>query len=232
MNERILVVDDEPRMVRLVSEVLKAAGYRVLAAGGGESAIEIVAMERPDLVLLDIRLSRGMDGFEVCRRLREFSEVPVIMLTAKAQEADKIRGFDAGADDYLTKPFSARELLARIKAVLRRALYPEEITRTEFVCGEVHIDFARHDVHVRGERVTLTRTEYALLRQLALRANSVVMHQELLTEVWGAEYRDEIDYLRAYIRYLRRKIEADPAQPQYITTCAGVGYMLNCPEAG
>jgi two-component system KDP operon response regulator KdpE len=231
MSEKILVVDDEPRVVRLVSKVLEAVGYQVLAAASGEPAIEMVALEQPDLVLLDILLPRGLDGFEVCRRIREFSEVPVIMLTAKAQESDLLHGFDVGADDYLTKPFNAKELVARVKAVLRRAQRPEEMVTATLTCGELEINFARRTVKVRGEKVSLTRTEYALLRQLALNANRVMLHQDLLTTVWGPEYRDDIDYLRAYIRYLRQKVEENPHEPQYILTTPGVGYMLTCPES-
>jgi len=230
MSEKILVVDDEPRVVRLVSEVLKALGYQVMAASSGEPAIEMVALEQPDLVLLDIRLPRGPDGYEVCRRIREFSDVAVIMLTAKALESDLLRGFNAGADDYLTKPFSAKELVARVKAVLRRTQRPEEKITTTFTCGEMEINFARRSVKVRGEQVSLTRTEYALLRQLALNANRVILHQDLLTAVWGPEYQNDVDYLRAYIRYLRRKLEAVPSNPRYILTSPGVGYLLACPE--
>jgi two-component system KDP operon response regulator KdpE len=230
MSEKILVVDDEPRVVRLVSKVLEAVGYQVIAAASGEPAIEMVALEQPDLVLLDILLPRGLDGYEICRRIREFSDVPVIMLTAKAQEADVLRGFDMGADDYLTKPFNAKELVARVKAVLRRIQRPEEMVTTTLTCGELEINFARRAVKVRGEKVSLTRTEYALLRQLALNTNRVMLHQDLLTAVWGPEYRDDIDYLRAYIRYLRRKVEVDTSNPRYIVTSPGVGYMLACPE--
>lgn len=228
MKEKILVVDDEPRLVRLVTEVLKAMDYDVVAAASGQSALEMVALEQPDLILLDILLPGGPDGYEVCRQIREFSDVPIIMLTAKAQENDMLRGFDVGADDYLTKPFSARELVARVKAVLRRSRRPEEKVTSAFQCGEIEIDFARHVVKVRGEPISLTRTEYALLRHLALNANRVAMHHELLTSVWGPEYRDDIDYLRAYIHYLRRKLEVDPANPRYITTVPGIGYMLIC----
>jgi two-component system KDP operon response regulator KdpE len=232
MSEKILIVEDEPRVVRLVSEVLKAVGYQVIAAASGKSAIEMVALEQPDLVLLDILLPHGPDGYEVCRHIREFSDVPVIMLTAKAQETDMLQGFDVGADDYLTKPFSAKELVARAKAVLRRTQRSEEMITTPLTCGEIEMDFARRTVKVRGEQVSLTRTEYELLRQLALNANRVMLHQDLLTNVWGQEYRDDIDYLRAYIRYLRRKLEVDPSNPQYILTSSGVGYMLTCPDEG
>ncbi len=230
MTAKILVVDDEPRVVRLVTEVLRAMGYQVIAAGTGESALEMIALEQPDLVLLDILLPHNLDGYEVCRRIREFSDVPVIMLTAKAQESDILHGFDAGADDYLTKPFNAKELVARVRAVLRRTQRPEERRQVVLTCGDLEIDFARQIVKVRGEKVSLTRTEYALLRYLALHANRVVPHEELLTAIWGNEYRDEVDYLRAYVRYLRRKLEPDPSNPTYIITSPGIGYMLACPE--
>ncbi|MGD2104135.1 MAG: response regulator transcription factor, partial [Anaerolineae bacterium] len=225
-----LIVDDEPRVVQLVRAVLEAVGYEVVAAMSGESGIEAVALEQPDLVLLDIRLPNGPDGYEVCERVREFSDVGVIMLTAKARREDVLRGFDVGADDYLTKPFNAKELVARVKAVLRRTQYPEERTEPRRTCGEWEIDFARRTVKVRGERVSLTATEYALLRHLATNPNCVMTHGDLLTRVWGSEYRDDLDYLRAYIRYLRRKLEADPSSPEYIVTAQGVGYMLACPE--
>jgi len=230
MNEKILIVEDAPRVVQLVRAVLGAVGYRVLAAETGGQGIEMVAMEQPDLLLLDILLPGDVDGYQVCRRVREFSDVAVIMLTAKAQEEDMLRGFDVGADDYLTKPFSAKELVARVQAVLRRTQRTEERTTATFTCGELEIHFARHTVQVNDEEVSLTRTEYALLRQLALHPNRVMTHQDLLTKVWGPEYRDDVDYLRAYVRYLRRKLEADPSTPQYILTSPGVGYMLACPE--
>jgi two-component system KDP operon response regulator KdpE len=229
MTEKVLVVEDAPRVMRLVTEVLGAIGYRVIAASNGQSALEMVTLEQPDLVVLDILLGQGPDGYEVCRRIREFSDVPVIMLTAKAQDADVLQGFDVGADDYLTKPFNAKELVARVRAVLRRANRPEEAVTSTFVCGDLEIDFARRCVSARGEPVALTRTEFDLLRQLALHPNRVMVHENLLAEVWGTEYRNDVDYLRAYIRYLRSKLEADPSTPQYIVTSHGVGYMLACP---
>jgi two-component system KDP operon response regulator KdpE len=232
MSEKILVVEDAPRVMRLVTEVLGTMGYQIIAASSGQSAIEMATLEQPDLVLLDILLGQGPDGYEVCRRIREFSDVPVIMLTAKAQDADVLQGFDVGADDYLTKPFNAKELVARVHAVLRRARRPEEARTTAFVCGDLEIDFARRGVKVCGEAVSLTRTEYDLLRQLALNPNRVMVHEDLLSEVWGSEYRNDIDYLRAYIRYLRAKLEADPSNPRYIVTSHGVGYMLACPGDG
>jgi two-component system KDP operon response regulator KdpE len=229
-KEKLLVVDDQPRVLRLVRQVLGAVGYDVIAASDGESAIEMVALEQPDLVLLDILLPDSPDGYEICRRLREFSDVPVIMLTAKAQESDMLRGFDVGADDYLTKPFSAKELVARVKAVLRRSQHAEGVVSPILRCGDLEVDHARRTVRVRGDSVHLTRTEYALLHQLALNPNCVLLHQDLLTTVWGPEYRDDIDYLRAYIYHLRRKLETDPSNPRYIVTSPGIGYMLTCPS--
>jgi two-component system, OmpR family, KDP operon response regulator KdpE len=228
---RILVVDDEPRVVRLVTEILKAVGYQVVASSSGDSGLEMLALEQPDLVLLDVLLGSGPNGFEVCKRIREFSDVAVIMLTAKAMESDVLAGFEAGADDYLTKPFSAKELVARVQAVLRRTQQAQgETVTATFSCGALAINFARHAVEVNGRAIALTRTEYALLQQLALNANRVLSHEELLTRVWGSEYRDDVDYLRAYIRYLRRKLEQDPANPRYILTLPGFGYQLVCPD--
>jgi two-component system KDP operon response regulator KdpE len=226
----ILVVDDAPRIVRLVTEVLQAVGYRVVAATTGETALEKVALDQPDLVLLDILLPGGLNGHDVCRRLREFSDVPVIMLTAKARDQDILDGFEAGADDYLTKPFNSKELVARVRAVLRRSQAAERRTDTTVTCGDLVIDFARRAVSVAECAVSLTPTEFSLLRVLALNANRVMLHEELLTEVWGPEYRSDIDYLRAYVRYLRRKLEPDPSSPAYIVTMPGVGYMLACPQ--
>lgn len=229
MSEKILIVEDDPRVVHLVAEILKAVGYDTASVGAGEHAIEQVALDPPHLVLLDIMLPENLDGFEVCRRLRGFSDVPVIMLTARAQAADIERGFDAGADDYVTKPFNAKELVARVRAVLRRSHRPEETITRVMTCGDLEIDFARHAVTVRGNSVELTRTEFALLRELALNVNRVMVHADLLAKVWGPEYRDDIDYLRAYIRFLRRKLEVDPSNPRYVLTSPGVGYLLACP---
>lgn len=225
-----MIVEDQPQVIRLVTEVLRAVGYDVIAAISGETAIEMTAMEQPALILLDIMFPQGPDGFEVCRHIRQFSDVPIIMLTAKAKENDKLRGFDAGADDYLTKPFSAKELVARVRAVLRRSHQPDEIITASLKCGELVINFAHHSVKVSGKEVSLTRTEYSLLRQLALNPNRVMLHLDLLNAVWGQEYRDDIDYLRAYIRYLRMKLEKDPSNPKYIITSPGIGYMLACQD--
>lgn len=225
---RVLVVDDEPRLVRLVSEILKTAGYRIISAANAREATEKVALEQPDLVLLDVLLGAGLNGYEVCREIREFSDVAVVMLTAKATEADVLAGFEAGADDYLTKPFSAKELIARVQAVLRRTQRPGDVVTSGATCGELEINFARRTVSLRGQPVALTRTEFELLYQLARNVNRVMTHVDLLTNVWGPEYRDDLEYLRAYIRYLRKKLEADPADPHYIVTSPGVGYMLVC----
>jgi two-component system KDP operon response regulator KdpE len=227
---RILVVDDEPKLGRLVREVLTATGYAVMYTGSGENAVEMTALEKPDLILLDIVLSGAMDGYEVARRVREFSDVPIIMLTAKARESDLLHGFDVGADDYLTKPFSSKELLARVRAVLKRSRR-EASAETRIACGELQIDLARRQVTVSGRVIQLTPTEYNLLLELAQHRNQVLLHEQLLSAVWGAEYRDDVDYLRAYVRYLRQKLEPDPAQPKMIVTSQGVGYMLVCPDS-
>jgi two-component system KDP operon response regulator KdpE len=228
---RILVVDDEPKLVRLVREILTATGYEVLVACNGNHAIDMIALEGPDLVLLDLILPGDMDGYETARRVREFSNVPIIMLTAKVRETDILRGFEVGADDYITKPFSAKELLARIRAVLKRAkgevAAPAE---SEIVYGNLKIDLARRRVTLGGREVRLTPTEYSLLHELAMHCDQVMLHEQLLTAIWGAEYRNDLDYLRAYIHYLRQKLEPDPANPRIILSCPGAGYMLVSPE--
>jgi len=228
-EQRILLVDDEPKLVRLVWEVLTATGFDVIVTGSGHEAVQKVALEQPDLILLDIVLADEVDGYEVAQQVREFSDVPIIMLTARVEETDLLRGFDAGADDYITKPFSSKELLARVRAVLKRS-GSEEPTVAEIVCGDLRIDLARRRVIRKGESIRLTRTEFNLLHELATHHNQVLLHDQLLTAVWGPEYRDDLDYLRAYIRYLRRKLEIDPSNPRYIVTYQGVGYMLECPD--
>lgn len=226
-KDKILIVDDEPRLVRLVREVLLATGYEVLAASSGEQAVEMVAIEQPDLVILDVVLLGEVDGYQVARRIREFSEIPIVMLTAKIREADMLRGFDAGVDDYITKPFSSKELLARLRAVLKRSRgnAPAQ-AEVEIVCGDVHIDLLRRRVKVGDQDIHLTPTEYKLLHELALHPNQVLTHEQLLTAVWGEEYRSDFDYLRSYIHLLRRKIEPNPAEPCWIVRVPGVGYML------
>lgn len=231
VDNRILVVDDDPKLVRLVREVLTATGYEVLATGSGEQAIELVALEQPNLVLLDIMLSGQVDGFEVASRLQEFSDVPIIMLTAKVREADLMHGFEVGADDYITKPFSSKEMLARVRAVLKRSQSSTtQLAETEVVCGDLTIDLARHRVIIAGREIHLTPTEYKLLHELARHHDQVLLHEHLLTAVWGTEYRNDLDYLRTYIYQLRKKLEPNPANPVLILRCPGVGYMLACQD--
>jgi two-component system KDP operon response regulator KdpE len=229
-GHKILVVDDEPSLLRLVRANLERLGHRVVTATSGPEAIEQVQTTDPELIILDIMMP-GMDGFAVCRRVREFSSVPIIMLTAKGELADKVKGFDLGADDYLTKPFGPEELLARVRAVLRRTR-PEEV-RPEplFVCGDLAIDFSQRRITVRGQDVKLSRTEYKLLHYLATHVDRVLLHEDILRQVWGPEYRDETEYLWVYIRYLRQKIEEDPSSPKYIISEPGVGYFLRHPPA-
>ncbi len=230
-RQRILIADDDPLIQRLVRTHLDRAGYRVLTAGDGEAALDLAAAEQPDLIVLDLMLPK-LDGFEVCKRVREFSLVPVVMLTARGEQVDKLRGFEAGADDYLTKPFSPPELLARIQAVLRRVQQGAGSAAPAVVrCGELTIDFVRRRVQLRDETVKLTPTEFQLLQQLALNAGKVLSHTELLTTVWGPEYRDDRDYLWAYVRHLRRKLEANPDSPKRILSEPGYGYVLDCPAA-
>jgi two-component system KDP operon response regulator KdpE len=230
-GERILVVDDEPRLVRLINEILRATGYQVIYTGSSERALELIPIEQPDLILLDLVLPGEMDGYEICQRVREYSNVPVIMITARAREADMLRGFDVGADDYITKPFSAKELLARVRAVLRRGHSPRAQDESQVTCGALRVNLLQRRVFLHDKEVHLTATEYELLRQLVLNRDRIVSQQDLLTAVWGPECRDDLDYLRAYVRYLRQKLEDDPANPQRILTVSGMGYMLACGDA-
>jgi two-component system KDP operon response regulator KdpE len=222
----ILVVDDEPRMINFMRMNLELEGARVLSAPSGREALDQAREEMPDVVLLDIMMP-GMDGFEALRRLRLFSQVPVLILTAKDNEDDRIKGLELGADDYIGKPFSHRELVSRIRAVLRRHYAPPPTPQTTVqVDQRLTIDFARREVLVNGERVNLRPTEYRLLYHLVQNAGYVMTHEMLLTRVWGPEYHDETHYLRLYVTYLRQKIEADPANPKYILTERGVGYRF------
>ena len=228
---RILVVDDDPRLIRLVREVLTAAGYGVVSRAAGDQAVQAAAVEQPDLILLDI-VMKDFDGYQVCRRVREFSNVPIIMLTARISETDLLAAFEAGADDYITKPFSSKELLARVRAVLKRSRPGATPTGEAYVvCGDVTIDLARHRVTAAEHLVYLTATEYSLLVQLASHRDQVLLHEQLLTEVWGPQYRADVDYLRSYIHHLRKKLECDPSNPTLIVTVQGVGYMLASPAA-
>jgi len=231
MNKaRILVVDDEPRYVRAIQFNLEASGYEVFAARDGQTAIEMAASEEPDLILLDIRML-GLDGYEVCQHIREFSAVPIIMLTALAEDADKVKGLDTGADDYVTKPFSADELLARVRAVLRRVeLSERQDTDPTFQAGDLLIDFARQRVFAHDQEVNLTPTEYRLLYELAKQAGRVLVPEYLLEKVWGMGYEGENRLLWQAVHRLRRKIEPDPRNPQYIQTRPGIGYVFALPD--
>ncbi len=225
-DKLILVVDDEPRMVNFMRMNLELEGCRVISASNGREALEKARDEMPDVVLLDIMMP-VMDGFETLRRLRQASSVPVLVLTAKDDEEDRIKGLELGADDYIGKPFSHRELVSRIRAVLRRYNTPPPAPQTLVrVDDRLQIDFARREVLVNGERVNLRPTEYRLLYHLVQNAGYVMTHEQLLSKVWGPEYRDETHYLRLYITYLRQKIEEDPANPKYILTERGIGYRF------
>lgn len=225
MPARILVVDDEPRYVRLLEANLLTEGYQVETALDGETAIEILTSTPIDLVLLDV-LMPGMDGFAVCQRIRQFSNVPIIMVTAKGEERDRVRGLDVGADDYLVKPFSITELLARVRAVLRRAQV-SEISHTRFFThGDLKIDFARAEVWKGDQPVSLSATEYRLLLQFTQNIGKVLTAEELLMSIWGPEYRNEKEILWVTIARLRQKIEQDPHAPRHIVTRAGLGYLM------
>lgn len=225
----ILLVDDDSQLVRLVRANLESVGYKVFTAADARSALEILNAETLDLIILDIMLP-GPDGFGLCQRIREFTFTPIIMLTAKVEDADKVRGFKLGADDYLTKPFNVEELLARIEAVLRRTTASgKDSPPPSFTCDHITVNFLQRRVTVKGKEVPLTMTEYKLLSQLVSNAGRVMLHKELLTKVWGPEYQNESEYLRAYIRHLRHKIEEDPGRPKYILSKPGIGYMFSVP---
>jgi DNA-binding response OmpR family regulator len=230
-GERVLAVDDEPRYLEIIRFNLETAGYRATCAASGEEALELFGADEADLIVLDVMLP-GIDGFEVCRRVREGSSCPIIMLTAKGAEEDKVRGLHLGADDYVTKPFSAQELLARVEAVLRRARGPEGGERQPAtVVGDLTIDRQRKQVTVGDREVRLSPTEYRLLVCLADSAGAVLGRDELLTQVWGKAYRGEDEILRVALWRLRQKLADDPAAPRYIVTRPGLGYMLAAPEA-
>ncbi len=225
-NRLILVVDDEERMARFIHLNLEHDGFQVIEAYRGMQAIDLIRERLPDLVLLDVMLP-DLDGFEVLKIIREVNTVPVIMLTAKGEEEDRVRGLEYGADDYITKPFSPRELVSRVRAVLRRTESTSVASRDLIeVDGRLRIDFGRREVWVNGELVKLRPTEYRLLYHLVQNAGWVMTYDQLLAKVWGYEYRDEPHYVRLYVNYLRQKIEDDPANPKYILTERGVGYRF------
>jgi two-component system KDP operon response regulator KdpE len=226
MNEthaRVLVVDDEPAIRRFLRASLSAHGYEIFEAGDGQSALSAVTAERPDLVILDLGLP-DLDGIEVTRLLREWSRTPIIILSVRGQEADKIAALDAGADDYVVKPFGVGELLARMRAALRRS--SQSNAEPVFTSDDLTVDLTRRVVMTAGREVQLTPTEYELLRVLVTNAGKVLTHHQLLRQVWGLGYEQETHILRVNVSNLRRKIEPDPARPRYVLTEPGVGYRL------
>ena len=227
MNDTILTVDDEPRFIRLIEANLNAADYNVLTATEGEQALEIIVEKKPDLVLLDVMMP-GMNGFEVLDRIRKFSNIPVIMLTAKGEEADRVEGLNRGADDYVVKPFSATELLARVKAVLRRSKIVTSVPleSPKLIHGNLVIDVAKAEVYVNDETVLLSATEYRLLLQFAHNLGETLTAEYLLTNVWGEEYAEDKEILWVCISRLRQKLEEDPKKPMHIVTRSGVGYLM------
>ena len=230
-TKRILLAEDEVALRDFVSRNLRARGFEVLEANNGLEAMALWERENPHLLILDIMMPR-MDGFEVCRRVREHSIAPIIVLTALDAESDKVTALDLGADDYLTKPFGVEELLARVRAVLRRTQWetvPLTDGRKQF--GELEVDLAGHIVQLRGIEVRLSPTEFALLKELITHTGKVVTHRILLQSVWGPEYGGEAEYLRVYINRLRSKLERDPAHPHYLLTEPGVGYRFVAPQS-
>jgi two-component system KDP operon response regulator KdpE len=220
------VVDDEPQIRRALRTSLAGHGYRVEVAEDGEAALTALATRLPDVVVLDLVMP-GVDGFEVLRQTRTWSQIPVIVLSARGDERDKVQALDLGADDYLTKPFGMEELLARVRAVLRRVGAP---TVTSVVFGDVRVDLARHVVQKGGAEVHLTPTEFDLLRVLASNAGKVLTHRQLLERVWGGYAAENSQQLRVYMNYLRRKLEDDPARPRWLVTEPGIGYRLRTEE--
>lgn len=226
MPIQILVVDDEVRYLHLVKVNLEAAGYLVITAGNGEEALDVVSTHSPDLVILDVMMPR-LDGFTTCERIRQFSSVPIIMLTAKGEEQDRVKGLNVGADDYVVKPFSATELIARVKAVLRRAQTADANTPNRFFShGNLRIDFARAEVWKEDKPVFLSATEYRLLIQFAHHVGHVLSAEDLLSAVWGNQYKDDKEILWVSIARLRQKLEDNPHSPQHIVTRSGLGYLM------
>jgi two-component system KDP operon response regulator KdpE len=224
---RVLVVDDEPKLARAVQAILTANGYEPILAETGEQALSLLDREPPDLVLLDLALP-GIDGLAVCRAIRQDRQldVPIVILSAQGDEDAKVEALDLGADDYLTKPFGARELLARMRAALRRAGGRPASEQTVLEHGAIRMELERREVQVEGRPVHLTPKEYQMLRYLLVNAGRLVTHGALLREVWGPEYADASPYLHVFVRQLRQKIEPDPRNPRYIVTRPGVGYRL------
>ena len=227
MSATVLVVDDEPHILDLVTTILEHQGYGVIEAHDGDEALTLLREHVPDLILLDVMMP-GRDGFEILKEIRAISNVPVIMLTVQASEADRVRGLDLGADDYIAKPFGHRELVSRVKAQLRRAEMPPTVPARSLVKVDdyLQIDFNTREVIAGGARTKLRPTEYKLLYHLVNNAGRLLSHEALLTRVWGREYRDDTQLLRLYVTYLRQKIEPDPATPRYILNERGLGYRF------
>jgi two-component system KDP operon response regulator KdpE len=226
MSTSILIVDDEPRYLRLMEANLVTEGYKVLKATNGQEAVDSVVDKNPDLVFLDIMMP-VLDGFSALERIREFSQVPIIVVTARGSESDRVRGLDLGADDYIVKPFSATELLARARAVLRRAQTSTgAFQQSIFTHGNLRIDFARAEVFKGDKMIYLSATEYRLLLQFAHNIGSVLTSEQLLVDVWGPEYREDKEILWVSISRLRQKLEDDPKNPQHIVTRSGLGYTM------
>lgn len=225
MKTHILIVDDEPRYLRLMEANLETEGYQVIKANNGQEAVDVVAEQQPDLVLLDIMMPI-LDGFEACERIREFSSVPIIVVTARGEENARVRGLDLGADDYIVKPFSATELLARVRAVLRRVKTSGGTQQAVFNHINLRIDFARAEVFRNDKTVFLSATEYRLLLQFAHNVGQVMTSEQLLTNVWGPEYGEDKEILWVSISRLRQKLEDDPKNPQHIVTRSGLGYTM------
>jgi two-component system KDP operon response regulator KdpE len=227
---RVLVVDDEPRIVKFLEVKLKASGYGVLTANSGFEALEQVEAQEPDLVVLDVLMPRK-DGFETLKELRAFSSVPVIVLSAKEADTDKIKGLELGADDYLAKPFSPDELVARIEAVRRRLESSQDRKVVESVTlGHISVNLKKHTVTVNEQEIQLTRIEWLLLSELARNTGKLMTYSELLTKIWGPEYRDDVQILRTWVSRLRQKIEREPDQPAIIRTIPKTGYMIDQPS--
>lgn len=229
MGSKILIVDDDRTLLRFVGEYLEEEGHDVLTAASGQAALRAFFEARPDLVFLDVMMP-GMDGWEVCARLRELSDAPIVMLTAKTDEPDKLRGFRLGVDDYITKPFSLAELGARARAILARTDHEREGDRKLYVVGDLEVDLGRHEARMQGEPLELTPTEFRLLRALAGRAGEAISQQDLIEQVWGDNRRTSASALRRYIWFLRQKLEPEPQDPQRLLTVRGYGYRLEAVE--
>ena len=225
MNEKILIVDDTADIRELLLEALKIAGYVVCEAANGTEALSKIKTELPDLVVLDIAMP-DISGFQVLRELRKTSTTPVIMLSARAETADKVESLQLGADDYMTKPFQIAEMTARVEAVLRRTVKSAMSKNVDFTDGRLIIDFAKHQIKLADKELELTPKEYELLRELVLNNGNVLKYEQLLKDIWGSEYRDENKLVHAIVRRLREKIEADPKQPSYIIAISGIGYRF------